>query len=158
VEKEARRIEQGRMQLVLYAQNEGNKWYIDSECSKQITRDHTKFLTLKEEKLGRVNFGDNFSTRIVGKCTISIDNGKTKTQNAMYFEGSKKNILSVSKMCDQGYNLTFHYKGCEIRKANSGILVANANRTSSGVYILNDVKEETCRMEKKLGVISISSH
>jgi hypothetical protein len=45
-------------------------------------------------------------------------------------------------MCDQGYNLTFHSKGCDIRKATSGTLVENANRTSSDVYILDEVKEE----------------
>ena len=45
-----------------------------------------------------VTFGDNDSIRIVGKCIVSLDNGKTKTQNALYVEGLKKNILSVGKM------------------------------------------------------------
>jgi hypothetical protein len=57
-------------------------------------------------------------------------------------------------MCDQGYNLTFHSKGCEIRKAGSGRLVANANKTPSNVYVLDEVKGEKCCM----GVISLSSH
>jgi hypothetical protein len=45
-------------------------------------------------------------------------------------------------MCDQCYNLTFNSKGCEIRKAGSGRLVENENRTPSNVYILNEVKGE----------------
>jgi hypothetical protein len=49
-------------------------------------------------------------------------------------------------MCDQGYNLTFHSKGCEIRKEGLGRLVANANRTPSNVYILNEVKADKCCM------------
>jgi hypothetical protein len=48
-------------------------------------------------------------------------------------------------MYDQDYNLTFHSKVCEIRKACSGRLVANANRTSNNVYILDEVKgEKSC--------------
>jgi hypothetical protein len=61
-------------------------------------------------------------------------------------------------MFDEGYNLTFHSKWCEIRKADSRRLVENANRTSSNVYILDEVKEEKCCMEHKMGVISLSSH
>ena len=87
--------------LALYVENEGNQWYIDGGCSKHMTVDQTKFFTLKEEKGGRVTFGDNGSARILGKCTISLDNGKTKTKNAMYVERLKHNNLSVIQMCDQ---------------------------------------------------------
>jgi hypothetical protein len=61
------------------AQDKGNQWYIDNGCSKNMTGDQNKFLILKEEKGGSITFGDNSSTRIVGKGTISLDNGKTKT-------------------------------------------------------------------------------
>ena len=36
-------------------------------------------------------------------------------------------------MCDQGYNLAFHFKGCEIKKEGLGILVENENITSINV-------------------------
>jgi hypothetical protein len=36
-----------------------------------------------------VTFGDNGSTRIVGKGIVSLDNGNTKTHNALYVEGLK---------------------------------------------------------------------
>jgi hypothetical protein len=78
---------------------------------------------------GSVTFGDNVYARIVGKGIVSLDDGKTKTQNVLYVEGLKHNLLSVSQMCDQGYNLTFHSKGCDIMKVCLGILVENANRT-----------------------------
>jgi hypothetical protein len=97
---------------------------------------------LKEEKGGSITFANKDSARIVGKGTISLDNGNTKTQNFLYVEGLKNNFRSLSKMCDQGYNLTFNYKGCEIRKVASGRLVENANRTSRDVYILDKVKDK----------------
>jgi hypothetical protein len=89
---------------------------------------------------------------IVGKGIVSLDNGKTKTQNLFYVEGLKNNILSFNQMCNQGYNLTFHSKVCEIREETFGRLVENANKTSRDVYILDKVKGEKCCM----GVISLS--
>lgn len=56
--------------------------------------------------------------------------GKTNAQDVLYVEGLKHNLLSVSKMCDKGYNFLFHASGCEIRNASSGRLVAEASRTS----------------------------
>jgi hypothetical protein len=67
----------------MYAQDKGSQWYIDIGCSKHMTWDHNKFITLKEEKGGNVTFGDNASTRIVGKCIVSLDNGKTKKMNVL---------------------------------------------------------------------------
>jgi hypothetical protein len=96
---------------------------------------------------------DNASARMVGKGIVSIDNGKNKAHNVLYVEGLKQNILSLIQMCDQGYNLTFHSKGCDMRKVGSGRLVANANIIPRNVYILNKFKgENVC-----LGVISLSS-
>jgi hypothetical protein len=83
---------------------------------------------------------------ILGKGIVNLDNGKTKAQNILYVEGLKHNLLSASQMCYNGYNLMFHSKGCEIEKASSGRLLENSNRTSSNVYILDEVKGEKCCM------------
>jgi hypothetical protein len=40
--------------------------------------DKNNFQTLKEVNEGNVTFGDNATTRIVEKCTLILDNGKTK--------------------------------------------------------------------------------
>jgi hypothetical protein len=126
--------------------------YIESECSKHLAGNQKKFITLKEEKGGNVTFGDNAYARIFGKGIVSLDDGKTKTQNVLYVEGLKHNLLSISQMCDQGYKLTFHSKGCDIMKACLGILVANANRTPSNVYVLNEVKGEKYVWDKQTKV------
>jgi len=80
----------------------------------------------------------------MGKGTIVLNNGKSKAKNGLYVDGMKHNILSVNQMCDQGYDLTFHSKFCEIRKAEYGRVVANATRTSSNGYILDGAKEDCC--------------
>jgi hypothetical protein len=46
--------------------------------------DKIKFLTFKEVNEGSVTFGDNVTTTIDGKATLSIDNGNTKIENVLY--------------------------------------------------------------------------
>jgi hypothetical protein len=45
--------------LTMYAQDKGIQWYINSGCSKHMTGDQNKFITLKEEKGIIFTFGDN---------------------------------------------------------------------------------------------------
>jgi hypothetical protein len=105
--------------------------------------DKNKVHTLKEVNEGSVTFGDNATTRIDGKCTLSLDNGKTKTKNVLYVEGLEHILLSVSQMCNQGHTLTVDSQSYEIRKKGSGRLVENAYRTSNNVYILNEIQGES---------------
>jgi hypothetical protein len=94
-----------------------------------MTGDKNMFFTLKEVNEDNVIFGDNATTRIVGKGTLSLDNIKIKIKNVLYVEGLEHNLLSVSQMCDQGHTLTFDSQGYEIRKKGSGRLMTNAYRT-----------------------------
>jgi hypothetical protein len=73
---------------------------------------------------GNVTFGDNGTSKIVGKGTLSLDNGRDKVEKVLCVEDLKHNILSVSQMCDQGHTLTFDSQECKIKKENSGKLVA----------------------------------
>jgi hypothetical protein len=61
----------------------------------------------------------------------------------------KHNLLSVSKMCDQGHKFTFDSQKCEIRKEGSGKLVATAARTSSNIYVLSEIGNEKCFLGKE---------
>jgi hypothetical protein len=70
------------IQTALCAQNNKDKWYIDSGCYSHMTRDRMNFMTLKKNE-GNVTFRDNGSSKIVGKGTLSIDNGKSKVEKAL---------------------------------------------------------------------------
>jgi hypothetical protein len=130
--------------VALYERNQGCQWYIDSGCSKHMTGDQSKFLKLNKKGKGKVTFGDNMSAKILGKGTVSLGNNKTKAEDVLLVENIKPNLLSVSHTCDQGHILTFDSQKCEIRKKDTGKLVAVAPRTSSNVYILNIDEEEKC--------------
>jgi len=59
------------------------------------------FLTLKKERDGSISFGNDDSTKIIGRGTIRLGNKNSKEKNLLLVEDMKHNLLSVSQMCDQ---------------------------------------------------------
>jgi hypothetical protein len=115
--------------LVLSAQRKKNPWYIDSGCSKHMTGDRSKFLTLSDSKSGNVTFGNDAPGKIKGKGIVNLCNGKRKAQDVFLVEDLKHNLLSVSQVCDQGCEVVFTSKDCRIKTVDSGQLVAKGIRT-----------------------------
>jgi hypothetical protein len=65
------------IQEYLCAQKIKEKWFFDNGCSIHMIGDKTKFITLKKNE-GKVTFGDNGRSKIVGKGTLILDNGNDK--------------------------------------------------------------------------------
>ena len=91
-------------------------WYVDSGCLKHMTGDRDRFLTLRKERDGSISFGNDDSSKIIGKGTVWIGNKNEKAENDLLVEDMKHNLLSVSQMCDQDHKVTFDSQKCEIRK------------------------------------------
>ena len=105
--------------LALSAQNKKNPWYIDSGCSKHMTGDRSKFLTLSDSKSGNVTFGNDAPGKVKGKGIVSLSKGKRKAQDVLFVEGLKHNLLSVSQVCDRGCEVVFTSKDCRIKSVDS---------------------------------------
>ena len=106
-----------------------------------MTRDQRKFSSLKK-KGGNVAFGGDSSTKIIGKLTIKLGSENIKVGKVILVEYLKHNLLSVIKICDQEYTLTFDSRKCKIRENKSGRLVATATRRPNNIYILDMKKRE----------------
>jgi hypothetical protein len=50
---------------------EEHEWFIDSGCSSHMIGDQRKFVILKK-KGGNVTFGDESSTKILGKGIVNL--------------------------------------------------------------------------------------
>jgi len=110
-----------------------------------MTGDQKNFISISIEKDGNVTFGDNGSAKIVRKGIVSLINGNLgKAQNSLYVEWLKHNILSVSQVCDQGHDIMFHSKYCEMRISSLGKLVGREVRTTYKLYILVEIQEGRC--------------
>ena len=114
-----------------------------------MTGDRDKFLTLQKEIDGSVYFGNDDSSKTIGKGTIRIGNKNEKAKNVLLAEDMKHNLLSVIQMCNQAHKVTFDSQKCEIRKEGSGKLVATTARTSSNIYMLSEIGNEKCCLGKK---------
>ena len=133
--KDWKKMEENERSMISLCEKQRQKIsHIDNVCSKHMTGDPTRFIKLKDNK-GRVTFGDNKSSKIIGKGTIII-NSKIKVENVLLVENLKPNLLSVSQTCDQGHICFFYSEKCEIRKKDSGKIVGTTVRNSNNVYIL----------------------
>ena len=86
-------------------------WYLDSGCSRHMTRDCSHFKTFKPKRGGNVTFGDGSKSQIKGKIIISLL-GLPDIENVLYVEGLKVNLLSISQICDQDFMVLFSKERC----------------------------------------------
>jgi hypothetical protein len=139
--KEIPQNENCRIALVTKECKEEDEWFIDSECSSHMTGDQGKFVSLKKRG-GNVAFGGDSSTKILGKGTVNLGSENVKATKVLLVEHLKNNLLSVSKICDQGHTITFDSRKCKIGENNSGRLVATTTRRPNNIYILDMKKRE----------------
>jgi hypothetical protein len=90
--------------IALKAQDKKDLWYVNIGFSKHMIGNKDKFLDLKKQK-GKVTFGDNASSNILGKGTVRL--GKDKATNVLLVEKLKPSLLSVSQTYDQGHFCIF---------------------------------------------------
>jgi hypothetical protein len=116
--------------LVLSAQRKMNPWYIDSGCSKHMTGDKCKFISLSERKSGNITFGNDAPGKIKGKRMVSLSNGKRKSQDVLLVYGLKHNLLIIIQMCDRGCEVVFTSKDYKIKSVNSKKRCTNQEKTN----------------------------
>jgi hypothetical protein len=125
-----------QIELTIKECKEEDEWYIDSGCSSHMTGDQDKFIILKR-KSGSVAFGDNSFAKILGRGVVELGRKNVKEKNVLLVEYLNHNLLSVSKMCDQGYTLMFDSQRCKIKEEGSERLYKTATRRPSNIYILD---------------------
>jgi hypothetical protein len=86
--------------LALQDKHKKHGWYVNNGFSKHMKNDEDMFLTLRKERDASVSFGNDDSTRIIGKGTIIIGNKNVKEENVLLVEDMKQNLQSVSQMCE----------------------------------------------------------
>jgi hypothetical protein len=112
-------------------------WYLDSGCFKHLIGDKTFFKELKEGKGEKITNGDDSQSKDIGKCIIEIPRFPV-SQEALYVEGLKANLLSISQLCDNDFVVQFSKKECNIFYCNSKLLM-EGERTVDNCYGLSGI-------------------
>ena len=82
------------------------KWYLDSGCSRHMTRNKSWFRNLKPKYGGVVKFANGIKSRIVGIGNAGKNDSALIT-DIILVEGLTHNLLSISEFCDQRYIVVF---------------------------------------------------
>jgi hypothetical protein len=107
-------------------------WYLDNGCSKHITGDKTLLKEVQMGKSGRITYGDGSQSKVIGKGIIDIPSLGT-SQEALYVEGLKANLLSINQFCDNDLVVQFFKKECDIFDSN-GKWLMGGKRTADNCY------------------------
>jgi len=103
-----------------------NRWCLDSECTSHMCGSSEKF---DEKPQRRLNLANHTSASIEGAGSLStaFRNGNnaraTSLKDTLYVPELRTNLLSVSRITDNGYNVTFYCEKAVIRdNKNKSIL------------------------------------
>ncbi|GKB98730.1 hypothetical protein Tco_0984867, partial [Tanacetum coccineum] len=73
-------------------------WYLDSRCSKHMTRDRSQLTNFVYKFLGTVKFGNDQIAKIIGDGDYQI--GNITISRVYYVEGLGHNLFFVGQFCD----------------------------------------------------------
>ena len=107
-------------------------WYLDSGCSRHMNGDQS-MLTRFEEKAGPgVTFGYDNKRFTLGYGMIEKDN--VIIDKVALVDGFKHNILTISRLCDNGNKVHFSQGSCFIASKESGDILLTGNMKGN-IYI-----------------------
>ncbi|KAI3714929.1 hypothetical protein L6452_21891 [Arctium lappa] len=118
----------------------------ESETSEPSTSDTTK-------SGGAVTFGDNVQGQIKGYGELS--RGNVLVSKVAYVDGLKHNLISISQLCDHGFDVKFQRKYCSLLHSESGQELLRADRKGN-LYRMNFTKIKDTDSEK-LCLVSLNS-
>nr|GEU44048.1 hypothetical protein [Tanacetum cinerariifolium] len=88
-------------------------WYLDSRCSKHMTRDGSQLINFIQRFLGTVKFVNDHVAKIMGYGDYKIEN---VTISRVYFvEGLGHNLFSVGQFCYSDLEVALRQHTCFIR-------------------------------------------
>lgn len=111
------------------------RWCLDSGSTSHMCGNPGKFEEIKEPAQRRLNLASNASTSIdgTGLVRLTIRNGKEKKtvnlKDSLYVPDLRTNLLSVSKIADNGFNVNFDCNGAVVRDRENNVILTAEKKT-----------------------------
>ena len=108
--------------------HDDNTWHLDSGCSKHMTGCKSLLCSFRIRAGPNVTFGDDSQGKTEGFGILS--NGPLTFRRVSYVNGLKHNLISVSQLCDAGYEVRFRSdKGIVLDLEGNVVLIANRDES-----------------------------
>ena len=124
---------------------------LDSGCTNHMTGEKSMFSSLQlNHDAQEIVFGGGGKGEVVGVSKIPISNDQS-ISNVLLVDSLSYNLLSISQLCEIGYNYLFTNEGVQILK-REGSSIAFSDRLKGKLYLVDftttRVTPETCLMAK----------
>jgi hypothetical protein len=96
---------------------------LDSGCTNDMTEERSMFSSYSPTTNSNENiiFGDNSKRDMIGlnKVAITLEHS---ISNVLHVDSLSYNLLSISQLCEMGYNCLFMDKGAEVFRMEISLL------------------------------------
>ncbi|GJZ06273.1 retrovirus-related pol polyprotein from transposon TNT 1-94 [Tanacetum coccineum] len=120
--------------------------YLDSGCSKHMTRNHSQLMNFVSKFLGTVRFGNDHISRIMGYGDFQL--GNVTISRVYYVEGLGHNLFSVGQFCDGDLEVAFQKNTCFIRNLEGVDLLSGSRDTRKSKKSFHQPKAHDTNQEK----------
>jgi transposase InsO family protein len=99
----------------------GTSWVLDSACANHISRENRMFTSFNKNDItgDRITFGDKSQGKVLGHGKIAVTT-EHSISKVLLVESLDYNLLSVSQLCEMGYNCLFTHKGVTVFRKSDG--------------------------------------
>nr|GEX93083.1 retrovirus-related Pol polyprotein from transposon TNT 1-94 [Tanacetum cinerariifolium] len=112
-------------------------WYLDSGCSKHITRDCSQLINFVQRFLGTVKFENDHIAKIMGYGDYKI--GNVTISRVYFMEGLRHNLFSVGQFYDSNLEVAFRQHTCFIRNLDGVDLLTGSRGNNLYTMSLRDM-------------------
>ncbi|GJU51906.1 hypothetical protein Tco_1221461 [Tanacetum coccineum] len=109
-------------------------WYLDSGCSKHMTRDRSQLTNFVHTFLGTVKFSNDQIEKIMRYGDYQI--GNITILRVYYVEGLGHNLFFVGQFCDSDLEVAFRKHTCFVRNLEGVNLLLGSRETN--LYTLSN--------------------
>lgn len=121
--------------IVLLAALTESRWYFGNGCFRHMTGNSSHLCKVTSHS-GSVRFGDDQKGKIVGKRTLNVP-GLPHLEDVLMVQGLKTNLISISQLCDQNWNVCFNKDQCHVLDKSNRTII-EGTRSSYNCYILTN--------------------
>ncbi|GJS84781.1 retrovirus-related pol polyprotein from transposon TNT 1-94 [Tanacetum coccineum] len=123
-------------------------WYLDSGCSKHMTRDRSRLRNFMKKFIGTVRFGNDHFGAIMGYGNYVI--GDSVISKVYYVNGLGHNLFSIGQFCDSNLEVAFKKHTCFVRDLDGVDLIKGSRGTNLYTIYVEDMMRSSpiCLLSK----------